>query len=435
MRYLVIGSGPAAISAAEEIRKEDPEGPITMVTADPHPACSPVMLTYWMSGRHPRESLFFREPGSWAAAHRVALLCGVAATAIDVQRRRVTLSAGDDIAYDRLLIATGAVPVLPSIPGIRAGGVYTFRTLADAEGILASREETQNVCIMGGGFIGIKLACHLRDRGLQVSIFEKEPRLASRVFDQRASDIVQEQLRRHGLRVETGVGISEILNRNGRVSGVRLEDGRAFPAQILVAAVGVRPNTAFVDPAIGVTREGIPVDERMETPVPDVYAAGDAASTLDSLASRPCNNAIWPAATRQGRVAGANMAGRRRTYVHNFSLNALYLDGLQVTTAGHTCEPEGEEIRTLQQGSGNDYQKWVLKSGALIGFILIGDPSPAAFLLSRIKRGDLLSDPAEFPARGSRAPVGPVGNIGFGRGALRQGRAKRNYQYELRDQE
>ena len=135
MRYLVIGSGPAGISAAEEIRKEDPESPITMITADPHPACSPVMLTYWVSGRYPRESLFFRDVESWAAAHQVDLRCGVTVTAIDVHRQAAKLSAGDDITYDRLLIATGAVPMIPPIPGIRTGGVYTFRTFADARGI------------------------------------------------------------------------------------------------------------------------------------------------------------------------------------------------------------------------------------------------------------------------------------------------------------
>ena len=435
MRYLVVGSGPAGISAAEEIRKEDPESPITMITADAHPACSPVMLTYWLSGRHPRESLFFRDAKSWADTQRVDLRCGVTVTAIDVHRQAVKLSAGNDTAYDRLLIATGAVPVIPPIHGIRAGGVYTFRTFADAEGIRTARRETENVCIMGGGFIGIKLARHLRDRGFQVSVFEKEPRLASRIFDQRASDIVRKQLRRHGLCVETGVGISEILNQNGWVSGVRLEDGRSFPAQILVAAVGVRPNTAFVDPSIAATREGIPVDERMETVVPHVYAAGDAARTLDSLASQPCNNAIWPAATRQGRVAGANMAGRRREYVHNFSLNALYLDGLQVTTAGHTCEPEGDGIQVFRQENGRNYRKLVLKSGALIGFILIGDPSPAAYLLSRMKRGDILSDPAEWFAQGSRTPADSLGDRGFLHGALWQRSEKKTYRYELLDQE
>lgn len=433
MRYLVVGSGPAGISAAEEIRKEDPDGPIAMLTADPHPAYSPVMLTYWVSGRYPRESLFFRDMESWAEAHQVELRCGATVTAIDVQRRLVKLSAAEDIAYDRLLIATGSVPVIPPIPGIRASGVYTFRTFADAEGILTSRRDLENVCIMGGGFIGIKLACHLRDRGLQVSVFEKEPRLASRIFDQRASDIVQEQLRSQGIAVETGVGISEILHQSDWVSGVRLEDGRIFPAQILVAAVGVRPNSTFLDASITATKGGIPVDEQMETNVPHVYAAGDVATTLDSLTSIPFSNAIWPAATRQGRVAGANMAGRRRAYVHNFSLNALNLDGLQVTTAGHPYEQEGKEILLFQEGKGNHYRKLVIRSGALIGFILIGDPSPAGLLLSRMKRRDILSNPAEFFVRGRQTSAGSLGNMGFRQGVLWRRSVKTAYQYELVD--
>jgi NAD(P)H-nitrite reductase large subunit len=156
--------------------------------------------------------------------------------------------------------------------------------------------------------------------------------------------------------------------------------------------------------------------------------------TLDSLNSLRCNNAIWPAATRQGRVAGANMAGRRRAYVHNFSLNALDLDGLQVTTAGHPCEPEGDGIQVFQQGEESHYQKLVLKSGALIGFILIGDPSPAALLLSRMKRGDILSDPAEWFALGRRTLAGSLENMGFRCGDLWQRSAKTTYKYELLDQ-
>lgn len=431
MRYLIVGSGPAGISATEEIRKDDPESPITMVTADLHPAYSPVMLTYWVSGRYPRESLFFRDVGSWAEAHQVDLRCGVTVTAVDVYRQAVKLSAGNDIAYDRLLIASGAVPVLPPIPGIRAGGVYTFRTFADAEGILTSRRDLEQVCIMGGGFIGIKLACHLRERGLTVSVFEKEPRLASRIFDQRASDIVQEQLRRHGLCVETGTGVSEILNQNGSVSGVRLEDGRIFPAQILVVAVGVRPNAAFLDTSIAAPRGGIPVDERMETAVPNVYAAGDVATAQDSLTSLPFNNAVWPAATRQGKVAGANMSGGRRVYVHNFSLNALNLHGLQVTTAGHPCEQEGDDILVFQEEKGNNYRKVILKSRVLSGFILIGDTSPAGCFLSKMKRRDIISDPAELLARGGDAPVGSFRNKGIRQGALWRQYKKTAYRYTL----
>jgi nitrite reductase (NADH) large subunit len=418
MRYVVVGSGPAGISAAEEIRKTDQAGPITLITADPHPAYSPVMLTYWMSGHTPKERLFFREMGKWAVDNRVDLLCGRAVEAIDVQRQTVTLSPGEEVAYDRLLIATGAVPLIPPIPGIRAKGVCTFRTFADAEEILTSRRDLEKVCIMGGGFIGVKLACHLRERGLSVLVVEKEPRLASRIFDQRASDIVKEQLCRHGISMETGAGIAEILNRDGWVSGVRLEDGRIFPVQILVVAVGVRPNTSFIEASIAATGGGIPVDERMETSVPHVYAAGDVAMTRDSITSSPFSNAVWPAATRQGKVAGANMAGGRRIYVHNFSLNALNLYGLQVASAGHSLEPKGDDIEVFQEEKGNEYRKIVLKSGILIGFILIGDASRAGPFLNRMKRGDIIENPAELFTRISHTPAGLPPNMGFRHGSL-----------------
>ncbi|MHB9097219.1 MAG: NAD(P)/FAD-dependent oxidoreductase [Syntrophales bacterium] len=431
MRYVIIGSGPAGISAAEEIRREDPEGPITMITADPHPAASPVMLTYWVSGHFPREGLFFRERESWADKNQVTLRCGEQVTAVDVLRQAVTVAAGGEIPYDRLLIATGATPVIPPIPGIRARGVYPFRTFADAEGILTSRADLKEVSIMGGGFIGIKLACHLRERGLAVSVFEKEPRLASRIFDQRASDIVKGQLRRCGLTVETGVGIAEIMNRGGWVSGVRLDDGRHLPAQILVAAVGVRPNTTFLDQPIAAPRGGIPVDERMASAVPGVFAAGDVATARDSLTELPFNNAVWPAATRQGKVAGANMAGRDRAYVHNFNLNALNLDGLQVTSAGHPYEQEGGAIRVFHEEQGANYRKLILRSGVLIGFILIGDTSPAGCLLSRMKRGDLITDPAELLARGGDAPLGSFRNRGFHQGALWRQYGTTAYRYPL----
>jgi nitrite reductase (NADH) large subunit len=418
MRYVIMGSGPAGISAAEEIRKTDPDGAIAMITADPHPAYSPVMLTYWMSGHYAKERLFFREMEPWAKDYRVDLRCGEKVTAIDVHRQVVTLSRGEEIAYDRLIIATGAVPLIPPIPGIRAKGVFTFRTFADAEEILTSRRDLEQVCIMGGGFIGIKLACHLRERGLQVLVVEKEPSLASRIFDQRASDIVEEHLRRHGISVETGTGITEVSHCNGWVSGVRLEDGRILPAQILVVAVGVRPNASFIEAPIALSGGGISVDERMETSAPHVYAAGDVAMTRDSITSSPFSNAVWPAATRQGKVAGANMAGGRRSYVHNFNLNALNLYGLQVASAGHSLEPKGEDITSYQEDKGNEYRKIVLKSGVLIGFILIGDTSRAGLFLSRMKRGDVVENSAELLAHTSHAPSGLPPNMGFRHGAL-----------------
>jgi len=418
MRYVIAGSGPAGISAAEEIRKTDPDGQIFMVTADPHPAYSPVMLTYWISGHIPEERLFFRAMESWAGNHGVELCCGSKVEAVDTQRQAVRLSQDKEIAYDRLLIATGAVPLIPPIPGIRAKGICAFRTFGDAQGILTFRPDLEQVCIMGGGFIGIKLACHLKERGLSVLVVEKEPRLASRIFDEQASEIVKEQLRGHGIQVETGTGIVEVFNQEGWLSGVRLEDDRTFPVQILVAAVGVRPNTSFIEPPIAAAGAGIPVNEKMESAVPHVYAAGDVAITMDSLTSSTFSNAVWPAATRQGKVAGANMAGRRRSYLHNFNLNALNLYGLQVASAGHSLKPKGDDIRIYQEERGSRYRKAVFKSGALIGFILIGDTSCAGPLLARMKRGDVIDDPETLFTPTGKTPWGLPPDTGYRHGAL-----------------
>jgi NAD(P)H-nitrite reductase large subunit len=154
----------------------------------------------------------------------------------------------------------------------------------------------------------------------------------------------------------------------------------------------------------------------METPLPHVFAAGDVATTRDSLTSAPFNNAVWPAATRQGKVAGANMAGGRRTYVHNFSLNAMNLYGLQVASAGHPCERQENDIRVFQEERGMDYRKVVLKSGVLIGFILIGDTSRAGLFLSRMKRRDIVTDPAELFAGSRFSGLPPY--RGFRHGAL-----------------
>ncbi len=422
MRYVVVGGGPAGISAVEAIRKADPAGTITLVAAEARPALSPVMLSYWASGRYPEERLLFRERDSWGEQQRLELRCGRRATAIDPERHVVSLSCGEAVQYDRLLVATGALPVIPPIPGIASKGVYPFRSFADAQGILTCRPGGGRVALMGGGFIGIKLACHLQERGIECAVFEKEPRLASRIFDQRGSDIVKAHLRAHGIMVETGTGVREVEAAEGWVAGVRLEDGRSVPAQVLVAAVGVRPNTALLDAALGAvgktTRGGIPVNDRMETALPGVYAAGDAAATVDSLTGASFNNAVWPAATRQGAVAGANMAGGQRRYVHNFSLNAMNLHGLQVASAGHPYDQAGEEIAVYQEEGPEGYRKAVLKAGELIGFLLIGDASRAGLLLSRMRRRDRIADPAELFSRNRHALSGLPPNRGYSHGSL-----------------
>jgi nitrite reductase (NADH) large subunit len=385
MNFLIIGSGPAGIFASEAIRMQETENSITMVTEDRGVAHSPVMLTYWMAGDRPREILFFRDP-SWAEKKKVDVRLGYRAISLNTASQKVTLSDGQKISYDQLLIATGSIPLSLPIPGIESKGVTPLRTLFDVEKILEGSENVREVVIIGGGFIGLKLACHLKKRGLGMTVFEKEPKLAARMFDLKASRLIEENLRERGIWVETNIEVAEVLNKKGWVSGVRMKDGRVFSCQRVIEAVGVRPNTQFLIGSGIDLKGGILVDQRMETNIPGIFAAGDVTMTRDSITSEWVNNANWPAATRQGRIAGSNMAGGNRAYIHNFNLNAINLFGLQVMSAGHPYYENEPGIELVINEEGKFYRKSVMREERLIGFLLVGDVSGAGFLLSLMKR-------------------------------------------------
>jgi NADPH-dependent 2,4-dienoyl-CoA reductase/sulfur reductase-like enzyme len=410
LRYLIVGSGPAGVFAAEAIRTLDQEGSVIMISADDHPARSPVMTTYWMTGHLSQERLFFRDPG-WADKIGIDFRCGIKAVSLDSRSRKVRLSDGDEILYDRLLIATGASPISLPIPGMNLRGVASIRNQRDAESILQEQSGLREIAIIGGGFVGLKLACHLKERGLQVTVLEKEPWLAARMFDLKASRVVEKRLKACGVRIETGVEVVQVLNQSGWVSGVEMKDGRFLSCRTVVVAVGVRPNVAFLQGSGVELKGGVLVDQRMVTNIPTVFAAGDVTVTKDSISTDWVNNATWPAATRQGKVAGSNMTGGDQRYLHNFNLNAVNLFGLKVMAAGNPSLAGQFGIEVLVNEERESYRQLSLREGRLIGFIFVGDVSGAGALLSLMKRGvgrtkhewdDLLSSwtpPYDLPAQ------------------------------------
>lgn len=393
MKYVIIGSGPGGIFAAEAIRRRDSTSPITLVSDESAIAQSPVMLTYWIGGNVPQEGIFFRD-SSWAEKNRVDLKLARQAIALQTPRKRLTLKSGEEIPYERLLIASGSSPISLPITGAGLKGVHCIHRVSDAKAILSGISSLRQVLIIGGGFVGLKLAGHLKERGIRAMILEKETRLAPRMFDQRASLFLIDLLAQQGIRVETGIEPEEILGKAGRVCGVRVKDGRTIPGQMVIQSVGVRPNTQFLTGSGIVTEKGIPVNARMETNVPDVYAAGDVAETLDSITGEKVNNATWPVASRQGTIAGTNMAGGNLACQHNFPTNPLNLFGVHVLAAGH-CNEEAEGEALAEEAKGS-YRRVLLKSGRLTGFILIGEVSRAGFLLSLMKKKEIVSDPGEL---------------------------------------
>ena len=424
MNFVIVGSGPAGIFAVEAIRRRDKETPVTIVTADPNVAQSPVMLSYWMAGNASREVLLFRDR-SWSERMMIHVKPGCRIASLKRASRKLVLTDGQEIDYDRLLIAAGGTPISLPIPGIKSKGVASLRTFSDAETILKGGVGGGGILIIGGGFIGLKLAYHLKERGLEVTILERELKLAVRMFDMKSSRIIEKKLRQEGIGVETGVEVTEVLNERGWVTGVRMKDGRTLPCQQIVQAVGMKPNAQWLTGSGINLKGGVLVNQQMETNLPRVYAAGDVAMTLDSISSEWVNNATWPSATRQGTVAGTNMAGGSLTYIHNFAMNALNLFGLQVMAAGHAFYDEDNGVDILSEERGEVYRKIVIKEDRVIGFILIGDISGAGLLLSRMKREDEIPPGLrEVLLSSGSFPRDLLPNLGFRHGLLFNSRAQ-----------
>jgi len=422
LNHVIIGSGPAGIFSAEAIRIGDPEASIIIFTDDRSPAQSPVMLTYWMAGNLPQASLFFRDP-SWFEKRRVEVRSASRVVSVDRVSKEIKLADGNEIGFDRLLIATGGSPISLPIGGRDSKGVHSLRYQRDAESILQGACDLREIVIIGGGFVGLKLACHLKERGLQVIVLEKEPKLAARMFDLKASRMVEKKLKEGGVGVETNVEVVQIQNQSGWVCGVEMKDGRVFSCQRVVETVGVKPNVQFLIGSGIELKGGILVDQRMETNAQGIFAAGDVAMTRDSITSEWVNNATWPAATRQGMVAGSNMAGGNRTYIHNFNLNAINLLGLRVMSAGHPYYDNEPGIDLAIDEQGGSFRKVCVKEGHLVGFLLVGDISGAGFLLSLMKRQVELSlDKWNYllSSRTSRYDLPP--NLGFDHGSVFVGR-------------
>jgi NAD(P)H-nitrite reductase large subunit len=346
--------------------------------------------------------------------NRVDLQICRKAVALKTASRKLILEKGGEVQYDRLLIATGSSPISLPIPGAGLKGVYSLRQVSDADAIRSAIPALQQAIIIVGGFIGLKIASQLKERGVDVLILEKEDRLAPRMLDIKASLFLKDLLGQKGIRVETGVEVEEIRGKAGQVDSVRMKDRRIFPGQMVIQSVGVRPNTAFLA-GWGIALErGIPVNPRMETNVPGVYAAGDVTVTLDSITGEKVNNATWPAASRQGTVAGTNMAGGNASYVHNLSLNALHLCGVPVMAAGNSGEGSGQVL--VEEGP-DFYRKMLLQDGRLTGFVMIGRIPQAGSLVALMKKREVLSGADLMPESLLRRGQLPQG-YGYRHGSL-----------------
>lgn len=378
-RVVVIGGGIAGVTAAEAARKAAPNAEITLVSAEPELPYYRINLTRFLAGDLDEAALTMH-PAAWYDTQGVRLVRGMEVAGLGLADYALALSDGARLPFDKLVLAGGAHAFRPPLAGAELSGVHTLRTLRDAQAILADVKSGARALCIGGGILGLETAGALASRGAAVTLLEGFSHLMPRQLSQRGAEHMADFVGRLGIRLHTHARTKEIQGRGGRVHGVLLDDGRRLEADFVVIAIGVRSNTHLARKA-GVTVEnGIIVDARLNTSHPDVWAAGDAAEHNGVLYG------AWAAAQFQGAIAGANAAGGRIEFGGIPRAHTLKVLGLGLFSIGR-FEPADAGDAVLEDESEGRYRRLLVRDGALVGAILLGDTSLAVPLTRTIERG------------------------------------------------
>lgn len=366
MQYVIIGNGVAGTTAAVNIRKFDKEGKIILISDEPYPFYSRIRLPEFLSNAVDEKGLIIKKD-TWYIENSIDLVLNTAVTDIEVPGKMLIASDGTTIKYDRLLIATGGLSFVPTVPGADKKGVFTLRTLNDAIAIKEFAKQANNrVILLGGGVLGLEAGNGLRKAGNYISVVEFFPRLLPRQMDLTGAEILRAQLEKTGFKFYLGAKSREITGAD-KVEALVLEDGTRIDCDMIIISAGVRHNPLLVQKLGLPVEKGVIVNNKMETGIPDIYAAGDL------IQHNGIFYGIWPAAEKQGEVAGINMAGGNTEYHGTIISNTLKVAGIDICAAGD-IDAEGLKDSILFKDADNFiYKKMVFQNDTIVGTILYGD--------------------------------------------------------------
>jgi len=376
LKYVIIGNSAAGIGAVEGIRQIDRQGEITLITNEPYHTYSRPLISYLLLGKVTEETMKYRGD-SFYAENNVRLV-HADVSKIYAEKKQIILSDGGKIDFDKLLAATGSLPFVPQIDGLDTVACkHTFMSLDDALGLNEVLDKNKKVLIIGAGLIGLKCAEGIAGKfdhvsGGGIKVVDLAPRVLSSILDDGAQ-MVQSHLENKGIEFELGCTIKRFEN-----NVAILESGEKIEFDVLVLAVGVRPNTALLNDVAQIDR-AVVINEKSETTAPDIYAAGDCTQTLDISSGQNKIMALLPNAYMQGECAGINMAGGEKSFDKAIPMNAIGFCGMHIITAGNYTG----DVYT-ENGNGS-YKRLFYNDNKLNGYILIGDVDKAGIYTSLIR--------------------------------------------------
>ncbi len=391
MKYVIIGNSAAAIGAVEGIRRNDLHGKITIISSERHHTYSRPLISYMLMGKVSIGSMKYRNEDFYAK-HDCETILGVKVLEIDPVGKRVVLEDDRKIPYDKLLVATGSTPFVPPIPGIeKVEKKHTFTTLDDALALSKDLKKDSRVLVLGAGLIGLKCAEALCKKYKCICV-DMSDRVLSSVLDEESSSCIKKVLEENGIELHLGRQVAR-FDENAAV----LDNGMVIDFDVLVVAVGVRPNATLIRNIGGRTNRGVVVNERCETSIEDVYAAGDVCECTDKVSGEFKVMALWPNAYMQGECAGRNMSGEDYVFDKAILLNAVGFFGTHIVTAGNY-------VGNVYKESGDGYLRKLFFSGnRLNGYILIGKIEKAGIYTRLIREGiplDMVDDAEMFKSPG-----------------------------------
>ncbi|MBL8329404.1 MAG: NAD(P)/FAD-dependent oxidoreductase [Rubrivivax sp.] len=413
LKLVVVGNGMAGVRAVEELLKIAPDlYDITIFGAEPHPNYNRILLSPVLAGEQTLDEIVLN-PLAWYAENGIQLHTGKTVTRIDRVRRQVVADDGTQAPYDRILLATGSYPFILPVPGKDLPGVISYRDIADTQAMIEASAQYRHAVVIGGGLLGLEAAYGLLKRGMQVTVVHIMPWLMERQLDETAGLLLKQSLEQRGIRFEIGAQTAALLpSAQGRVGAVQFKDGREIPADLVVMAAGIRPNTTLAESAGLLCSRGIVVSDTLQTVTdPRIYAVGECA------AHRGIAYGLVAPLFEQGKVLATHLAefgiGR---YTGSQTSTKLKVTGIDLFSAGNFMGGEGCEDIVLSDPIGGVYKKLVIRNDKLVGACLYGDTVDGSWYFKLIRDGRTVNDIRDKLMFGEAgANIGDVGHQGQNR--------------------
>ncbi|MCO3081914.1 NAD(P)/FAD-dependent oxidoreductase [Pseudomonas aeruginosa] len=407
IKLVMVGNGMAGVRTLEELLKLNSDFyDITVFGAEPHPNYNRILLSPVLAGEQTFEEIVLNDL-NWYAENGIKLLLDRKVVQIDRVRRRVVAADGSEAEYDRLLLATGSVPFILPIPGNRLEGVIGYRDIADTQAMIDCARTHSHAVVIGGGLLGLEAANGLKQRGMDVTVVHLSDWLLERQLDRTAGKLLQGALEARGIRFRLNTQTQELMdNGSGRVCAVQFNDGDVIPADLVVMAAGIRPNTELAESAGIPCNRGILVNDTLQTYDPRIYAVGECAN------HRGIAYGLVAPLFEQAKVCANHLAhlGYAR-YQGSVTSTKLKVTGIDLFSAGDFIGGEGSETITLSDPIGGVYKKLVIKDDVLVGACLYGDTADGGWYFRQIRENHNVAQIRDHLMFGENA-LGDVGHQG-----------------------